>query len=124
MLSGNWTAVFLSVLAVAFVVRVVDGDTIRVVLDSGTEDTVRLIGVDAPERGEPGYEDATVFLDDLLLHRVVWVETDVEQRDHYGRLLGYVWIDGAMANLALVESGHAVPAEYPPNLKYADILKR
>ncbi len=108
--------------AIAFVYHVVDGDTIDVQLDNGVEDRVRLIGIDTPERGEEGFEEAKVYVEERLLHRIVWIETDVEQRGPFNRLLGYIWLDGEMINLELVEKGYAEPKEYPPNVKYSENL--
>ena len=113
--------------AIAFVYHVVDGDTIDVQLDSGAvEDRVRLIGVNAPERGEPGYKEAKEYLKERLLYQVVWIETDVEYRDSCRRLLGYVWLDGVMINLQLVKKDLAVVADpeyYGDNVKYLEELK-
>lgn len=110
-------------LAIAFVIRIVDGDTVDVVWDNGIEDCIRLIGIDAPEKGEEGWKEASDFLEGTTLNRIVWVEKDEETRDHYNRYLGYIWVDGEMVNLILVEEGFAVPLEYPPNTKYARVFE-
>ena len=47
--------------------RVIDGDTFE--LCSG--ETARLLCVDTPEKGEEGYEEAKVFLEDLILYKEV-----------------------------------------------------
>lgn len=121
----------------AEVLRVVDGDTLVVDRGRGPE-TVRLIGVDAPESVHPdpalntdaGYK-ASDFLRDLLPDGTeVWLEKDVTELDRFGRLLRYVWIEppsdgagGSMVNLILTESGHAEPRRYPPDIKYAGDLE-
>jgi endonuclease YncB( thermonuclease family) len=110
-------------LAVAFVVRVVDGDTVEVKWDNGLLDHLRFIGINAPEMDEPGGAEAKSFVETLLLHQMVWVEGDVQERDKWGRYLGYVWLDGKMVNIQLVKAGFAVPAEYPPDTKYAKEIK-
>lgn len=46
--------------------RVVDGDTVGVTPAVGGNDTIRLIGVDTPERGEPLYEEAAAFTGENL----------------------------------------------------------
>ena len=74
------------------VTRVVDGDTIRV-LYRGTDESVRLLRIDTPERGQPGFEEATAALRRLVGGREVVLEFEtpgVEERDRYGRLLAYV----------------------------------
>jgi len=47
----------------ASVVRVIDGDTIVVAVD-GVDERVRFVGVDTPERGEAGFDEATAFTQD------------------------------------------------------------
>ena len=110
------------------VVRVVDGDTIRV--DRGGEEMVRLIGIDAPEVGRYGGEaqcfgeEAGRFLERLLDGERVRLETDSEWLDRYGRTLAYVYLaDGRMANVLLVRKGYATVTIYPPNDRYEDELR-
>jgi len=72
------------------VAEVIDGDTFR--LDSG--EVVRLICVDTPEKGKAGYEEAKTFLEGLLLNNEIRLESDVDDKDSYGRLLRYVYVTG------------------------------
>jgi micrococcal nuclease len=72
----------------AIVVRVIDGDTI--VLNNG--ERVRLIGIDAPETGEPGADEATQFVRERVEGLTVWLEVDGADRDRFGRLRRYVWL--------------------------------
>ena len=89
----------------AQVLRVVDGDTIRVRLDGRTE-RVRYIGVDTPESVKPGTpvqcfaKRASRANAALVAGRSVKLVGDVEHRDRYGRLLAYVYRepDGAFVN--------------------------
>jgi micrococcal nuclease len=108
------------------VVRVVDGDTIRVRID-GVEERVRYIGIDTPElshptRGvEPFGPEASAYNEQLVRRRQVCLERDVSDRDRYGRLLRYAWLeDGRMVNEVLVEAGMARVATFPPDVKYID----
>jgi micrococcal nuclease len=109
------------------VVRVVDGDTVRVALPGG-EERVRLIGVDTPETVKPNTpvqcfgRKASAFTHRLLDNRRVRLVGDVEARDRYGRLLAYVYRadDGLFVNAALVRGGYAVPLTVPPNVRFAD----
>ena len=112
----------------AKVTRVVDGDTIVVSFDGRTE-RVRLIGVDTPEsvhpdqgRNVPYGKVASEFTKSRLEGKEVFLEFDVAERDKYGRLLAYVYIDGAMFNKTLLDEGHAMVATYPPNVKYVDVF--
>ena len=75
-------------LEMAAVSRIIDGDTI--VLTCG--ERVRFIGVDAPETGETGAEEAAQFVSRLILGQNIWLEADGSDRDRFGRLRRYVWI--------------------------------
>jgi len=81
----------------AHVLRVIDGDTIVVILQCTTRERVRLIGVDAPEtplRGEPEFfgVEATNFASRRLLNRDVLLQFDGRLRDRFDRLRAYVWM--------------------------------
>jgi endonuclease YncB( thermonuclease family) len=86
------------------VTDVVDGDTLRL----GNGETVRLVGIDTPERGQCGYDTAGDHLARLVLGRRVRLGIADEDRDRYGRLLRYVDVDGADAGLRLVKRGLAI----------------
>jgi micrococcal nuclease len=113
------------------VVRVVDGDTIRVRL-GGTEERVRYIGVDTPETVKPGTpvqcfgKAASSFNARLVRARTVRLEFDAERRDRYGRLLAYVYRepDGLFVNAELVRRGYAQPLTIPPNVAHASDFRR
>jgi hypothetical protein len=72
----------------AVVTDVIDGDTIEVVLDGVTE-RVRLMGIDAPEVGQCGFEEATDLLDLLIGDDPVTL-SGVDAVDRYRRLLRFV----------------------------------
>ena len=93
--------------------RIVDGDTLVVSL-GGAEQTVRLIGIDAPEAGECSAGRAAERLAELAAGRV-HLETDSEERDRHGRLLAYLWADGVLVNEAMAAEGLALARSYPPN---------
>jgi len=73
----------------ARVLRVIDGDTIELT----TGERVRFIGVDAPERGRPGANEATQFVRERVEGLTVWLEADGADRDRYGRLRRYIWLE-------------------------------
>lgn len=102
------------------VARIIDGDTIECD-DAGR---IRLIGVDTPELSQDpeGTMAAQALADLIPVGTVVDIEGDVEPRDIYGRLLGYVWYDGALVNWTLVRNGWAVLLTYPPNVQYVEWL--
>lgn len=116
----------------ATLVRVVDGDTIRVMV-GGVEERVRYVGIDTPELNtssaatpDPYAEAATQANARLLAGGRIVLEKDVSQRDQYGRLLRNIWIerDGtwSFVNLALVAEGYAQVSTYPPDVRYVDVL--
>ena len=88
------------------VVRVVDGDTIRVIY-RGKEERVRLLCIDTPEKGRAGFEEAAQAMRRLVEGRTVRLEFEepgVEKRDRYGRLLAYVFVN---VNVEMVRLGHS-----------------
>ena len=113
------------------VLRVVDGDTIRVALRSGVE-RVRYIGVDAPESVKPGVpvecfaKRASALNERLVAGERVKLVRDVEERDRYGRLLAYVYRarDGLFVNAELVRRGYATVATFPPNVAHEREFRR
>lgn len=96
------------------VVDVIDGDTIEVELAGGRE-TVRIIGVNAPERGECLADEATRRLRELVAGADVELVADQSDRDQYGRLLRYVESGGTDVGAELVRAGLALAREYPPD---------
>jgi endonuclease YncB( thermonuclease family) len=135
----------------AIVAHITDGDTISVrftaLLDAGSDagdstntesligakgdswETIRLIGIDTPESKRPNTpiecfsHEASAALGQLLPQGTpVWVELDLERRDRYGRLLGYIFrsSDGLFVNHEMVRSGMAAAYAFPPNISYAE----
>ena len=104
------------------VVSVTDGDTIRVLV-RGTDEPVRLIGINSPESGECLYEKATAYMKDLLSAGTVRLESDVSDRDQYGRLLRYVFVGDVFVNEAMVRQGLAIARRYEPDVAQADRLE-
>ena len=111
------------------VVKVVDGDTIHVRIGERVE-SVRYIGVNTPEihhprKGEePGGREAARKNGDLVAGKRVRLELDVQSRDHYRRLLAYVWVGDVMVNAELVRLGYAQVMTVPPNVRYQDLFLR
>ena len=109
------------------VVRIVDGDTIRVRV-GGREERVRYIGIDTPESVRQGTpvecfaRRAAAENARLVDGRRVRLELGAEPRDRYGRLLAYVFRveDGRMVNESLVRGGYARSLTISPNDRYAE----
>ena len=107
----------------AKVVRVIDGDTIKVLINN-KEETVRLIGIDSPETVDPrkpvqcfGIE-ASNKAKEILNNQTVRLESDPTQgeRDKYGRLLRYVFLlDRTNFNKLMISQGYAHEYTYKGN---------
>jgi micrococcal nuclease len=102
--------------------KVVDGDTFH--CQDGRK--VRLIGIDSPERlqGPFGARSRGALLGLLQSGAPVRLERDVAATDQYGRVLAYAWLGTSLLNEAMVRGGWAVLYTVPPNVKYADRLRR
>ncbi len=96
------------------VTEVIDGDTF--VLDDSQ--TVRLIGINTPETGEPGADIARDALGRMVLGRNVTLESDLRDKDDYGRLLRYVFIGDRSVNAEMIRMGYAEVRFYPPDTLY------
>jgi micrococcal nuclease len=110
----------------AKVIKVTDGDTLEVSFNGKTE-KLRLLLVDTPETVHPNKPiqpfgpEASAFAKEKLAGKDVELEIDVSERDKYGRLLVYLWVEDKMFNEMLLEKGLArVAYVYPPNIKYVD----
>jgi micrococcal nuclease len=108
---------------------VIDGDTILVAFKNNREERVRMILIDTPETKHPhlGVEpfgpEASKYTKEKLYGKEVQLETDVQQRDKYGRLLAYIWVNGELYNEELINNGLARVAVFPPNTKYVRIFR-
>ena len=109
------------------IVKVIDGDTVDVSM-SGRTERVRLIGIDTPETKKPNTPiqcfgpEASKHINELLpVDTPVLVQRDVEARDPYGRLLGYVYrtSDNLFVNQDLIINGFARPLSIAPNTAFA-----
>lgn len=104
------------------VLKITDGDTIQLEID-GEIEKIRLIGIDAPETAftqECFGKEATAYLKQLLTDQVVEIEFDPTQaeRDKYGRLLLYIFLDGVNINQAMIAQGYAHEYTYNTPYKY------
>ena len=106
------------------VLRVIDGDTILISV-FGTETTIRLIGIDAPEsvhpeteKNTPEGDKASLFLKHYAVGKRVTLEYDQELKDKYDRTLAYVYADGMMLQDMLLAMGMARTQVMEPNTRY------
>ena len=96
------------------VARFVDGDTIVVDMN-GTDETIRMIGVDTPETHKPNTPvqcygpQAAGYTKNLIGYSKVRLQADPldTNRDRYGRLLRYVYLpDGTLVEASLIKNGY------------------
>lgn len=128
----------------AKVVRVVDGDTLKVMIE-GRIVSVRLIGVDTPESkaNKKAKKDAARSSQDIKTMvslgkaavgftksivnpgDIVDIEQDVQPHDRYGRLLAYVYLkSGKMLNEEIIAAGFASVMTIPPNVRHQERFLR
>lgn len=101
------------------VTKVLDGDT--VIVEGGY--SVRLLGIDADDRGYPCYQIAQERLEELVLNKEVRLEKDEPNKDQYQRYLRYIFLGEQNINLQLVEEGLAIARFSPENIKYKDEIR-
>lgn len=93
---------FLNTNQEVLVERIIDGDTIE---SNGT--SIRLLGINTPERREFYYGEAKQFLEDRILNKTVTLRFGRERYDKYDRVLAYAFLDNKNINLELIENGFA-----------------
>jgi micrococcal nuclease len=103
------------------VTKVVDGDTIDVVIDLGFSilfaSRVRLAGIDTPEsrtkdkrEKELGLESKKYLADRLKDAKNIIIKTEkMDSSEKYGRILGWLYVngDGNSLNVEMIEKGYA-----------------
>jgi len=82
--------------------RIVDGDTI--ILDN---QSIRLLGINTPEKKEYFYSEAKEFLNKTLLNKTVRLEYGREKYDKYKRELAFIFLDNKNINIEIVKNGFA-----------------
>ncbi|MGC9517916.1 MAG: thermonuclease family protein [Methanomicrobiales archaeon] len=91
---------------------VVDGDTI----DVDGVGRIRLVGVNTPERGEPGYLEAKEYVESMCQGKTVQLDIDdAKNYDKYGRTLAVVYVNNVNLNAELLKKGYAEIMYIPPS---------
>ena len=105
-------------------VKVIDGDTIKVIVGD-TEQSVRLIGLNAPESDDCRGDWSRSELEKLLAEQTILLESDLTQgeKDKYGRLLRYIHTGrGLNVNEKIIEIGGAKEYTYDKDYKYKELF--
>lgn len=87
------------------VTRVIDGDSLLLQAPGAPPVEIRLLGIDAPEGCQPGGPQAREALAEYVLDKAVTART--QGRDHYGRTLATLTVDGLNVNQRMVAEGQA-----------------
>lgn len=87
------------------VVRVADGDTLSILENSGQQHTIRLFGIDAPERDQAYGKASRNALSAMVDGKTV--AATVAETDDYGRTVATIYQGSTNVNLAMVNGGHA-----------------
>lgn len=74
-----------------------EGDTI----------TIRLALIDAPEKNEPGFNEAKNFITEQCLDKNTHVDPDNNQELTYGRTVAVVYCEGVNVNEAILDNNLA-----------------
>jgi len=115
----------------AKVIKVTDGDTIRVLWDERDFDfPIRLSDISAPEMNEKGGKEGRDWLAERILGEEVNILINMDNRiSRWGRILGEVIHKGLSMNQAIVDAGLAVPWEQrkevinPIFAEYMEVIK-
>ncbi|OYD15814.1 hypothetical protein CH330_04730 [candidate division WOR-3 bacterium JGI_Cruoil_03_51_56] len=102
------------------VIKINDGDTFM----TSDSEYVRMLGIDAAETYQPGGDIATEMLEKYISGKTVRLVRDGPDKDHFGRLLRYVYVDSLMVNAEMVKKGYATVRLYQKHLKYQDSLEQ
>jgi hypothetical protein len=101
---------------IIFVERVIDGDTVVV---NGT--SIRLLGINTPEKGEYLYTEAKEFLESIVMNKTLYLER--HGQDKYYRDLGYLFsYSGENINVKMVENGYGNYYFYSGKDRYSEEL--
>ena len=98
-----------------FVNRIIDGDTLVC-----NNETIRLLGIDTPERGETYYQEAKDFLMQVE-NQDIYILRDWDNRGKYYRKLRYIFYENRLLNIEILEKGLG-KAFMTEKLKYEDKL--
>lgn len=100
------------------VTRVIDGDTLDT--DFGR---VRILSINAPEKGQRCSNNATKFLESFNGSKLTFFR-DIEDKDKYNRFLRHVYYQGELISQKMVRNGLAKSYCFFPNLNHCSEIKK
>ncbi|MCK4857191.1 MAG: thermonuclease family protein [candidate division Zixibacteria bacterium] len=98
---------------------IIDGDTFR----DQEGNRVRLLGIDAPEKGEPFYRQASEKLTSLITKEPLLLKSGSRAYDRYGRILAFVYIETLLVNASLLEEGLARTYFFPEEFEDQELVE-
>lgn len=98
--------------------QVIDGDSIELT----TGEKIRYKGINAPERNQHLYQEATDLNRSLVLGKEIRIEYDEEKKDQYGRSLGYVFVGKVLVNQEMIRNGLAFLYEHSKTGSYQSLF--
>lgn len=109
------------------VIKVIDGDTVKVSFLNGEIKNVRLLLINAPEKKDMFGKEATDYAKKVLTDKKVYIEFEETKFDMFGRLLGYVWYKVNnkyyLFNHEIVIKSLAKVSHVYDDTKYLNVLK-
>jgi micrococcal nuclease len=111
---------------------VIDGDTMRIKYQGKTQ-SIRLLGIDAPESTKTRYKylecfgtEAKNYLKSLVDKKKITFQFDPaqDQKDIYDRLLAYVFLNDELINQTMIEDGYAKEYTYKTTYTYQSQFKQ
>jgi micrococcal nuclease len=92
--------------------QIIDGDTIKLT----TGQTIRLKGINTPEKSQPFYTEAKNYLTNLILNKTIQLET--YDTDKYGRTLAHIFLNNKNINEEILKQGLATLYYYEKDQHY------
>jgi micrococcal nuclease len=104
-----------STLITAQVTRIIDGDTLK----TDTKQTLRLLGINTPERSQPYYQEAKDFLAQKTQNKTIQIES--QGQDKYRRTLAHIFLNNENINAGILSQGLATLYYYDHDSHYEEL---
>jgi len=111
------------------ITSVIDGDTLKIKTGTLKTRKVRLIGINAPEKGECYFDESKEALIQITESEIINIEKDISGLDKYNRLLRYIVAinddpeeDNIQVNYYMIRNGFAFYQSSSPDNRYRDLF--